>query len=120
MKESNLVQKHNTYLMEVNEDQTNENYAKQCRHCLKIHYYHTSRNILVYLYYVYGYNVTKWKNELRNISSKKTNFINRKKHAEHKMFCFCIDGYKIYQGKDYHKTTYTLSKSERNFKKTIS
>ena len=39
------------------------------------------------------------------------------KHAELKIFCFCVEGYKIYQGKNYYKTNYTLSKSERNFKK---
>ena len=32
---------------------------------------------------------------------KKINFINRLKYAEQKIFCICIDVYKIYEDDDY-------------------
>ena len=32
------------------------------------------------------------------------------KNAEHKIFCNCVDGYKLYQGKDYDKICEDLSK----------
>ena len=44
-----------------------------------------------------GYIVIKWKNELNKIQRRKTNFINRLKYAEHKIFCICIDVYTIYE-----------------------
>ena len=37
------------------------------------------------------------------IKRKKINFINRLKYAEQKIFCICIDVYKIYEGDDYDK-----------------
>ena len=40
---------------------------------------------------------------------KKINFINRLKYAEQKIFCICIDLYKIYEGDDYYKIYEALS-----------
>ena len=40
---------------------------------------------------------------------KKTNFINRLKYAEQKIFCICIDVYKIYEGNDYDEIYKVLS-----------
>ena len=40
---------------------------------------------------------------------KKINFINRLKHAEQKIFCICVDVYKIYEGDDYDEVFEVLS-----------
>ena len=40
---------------------------------------------------------------------KKINFINRLKYAEQKVFCICIDVYKIYENDDYDKIYEVLS-----------
>ena len=40
---------------------------------------------------------------------KKINFINRLKYAEQKIFCICIDVYKIYEGDDYDEIYKILS-----------
>ena len=40
---------------------------------------------------------------------KKINFINRLKYAEQKIFCICVDVYKIYEGYDYDETYKVLS-----------
>ena len=40
---------------------------------------------------------------------KKINFINRLKYAEQKIFCICIDVYKIYQDDDYNEIYKVLS-----------
>ena len=50
----------------------------------------------------------KWKHELTKIQRKK-NFINRLKHAEHKILCICVDVHKIYEGNDYNKLYEVLS-----------
>ena len=42
-------------------------------------------------------------------NEKKINFINRLKHSEHKMFCICLDVYKINEVKDYDKIYEVLS-----------
>ena len=42
--------------------------------------------------------IIKQENELSKISM---NFIDRLNYAEHKIFCVCIDVYKIYEGKDF-------------------
>ena len=78
--------------MELTEDQVIEKYGKNCGHC--------NRNTLLpYEYewacFSFGYNVNKQKNELSKIQRKKTNFINRLKYAEVKVFSICVDIYKI-------------------------
>ena len=40
---------------------------------------------------------------------KKINFINRLKYAEQKIFCICIDVYKIYEGDDFDEIYKILS-----------
>ena len=42
-------------------------------------------------------------------NEKKINFVNRLKYAEQKIFCICIDLYKIYQGNDFEEIYKTLS-----------
>ena len=94
--------------MELTEDQIIEKYAKNCGHC--------NRNTLLPYEYEWfcfscNYVVSKRKNELSKIQRKKINFINRLKYAEQKIFCICIDVYKIYEGDDYdeiHKVLSTL------------
>ena len=49
-----------------------------------------------------GINLIKRKQELSKIQRKQINFINRLKNAEHKIFCICLDVYKIYEGNDYN------------------
>ena len=53
--------------------------------------------------------MSKRKNELSKIQRKKINFINRLKYAEQKIFCICIDVYKIYEGDDYDEIYEVLS-----------
>ena len=92
--------------MSLSEDQIIEKYAKNCGHC--------NRNTLLPYEYEYtcfscGYNVIKRKHELSKIQRKKINFINRLKYAEQKIFCICIDVYKIYEGDDYNEIYKILS-----------
>ena len=92
--------------MELSEDQIIEKFAKKCLHC--------NRNTLLPYDYEFtcfscGYNVNKRKNELSKIQRKKINFINRLKYAEQKIFCICIDVYKIYEGNDYAEIYKILS-----------
>ena len=47
-------------------------------------------------------------NSVKN-KEKKINFINRLKYAEVKIFCICIDVYKIYEGDDYDEIYKVLS-----------
>ena len=42
-------------------------------------------------------------------NEKKINFINRLKYAEQKIFCICVDVYKICEGDDYDKIFEVLS-----------
>ena len=42
------------------------------------------------------------------------NFLNRLKFAEHKIFCICIEVYKIYEGNDFDKIYEALSKLKKN------
>ena len=53
--------------------------------------------------------MSKRKRELPKIQRKKINFINRLKYAEQKIFCICIDVYKIYEGHDYDEIFKVLS-----------
>ena len=92
--------------MELTEDEIIQKYAKQCRHC--------NRNTLLPYEYeltciACGYNVTKRKHELSKIQKKKLNFINRLKYAEVKIFCICIDVYKIYENDNYYELYKVLS-----------
>ena len=92
--------------MEMTEDQISEKYAKRCGHC--------NRNTLLPYEYEFtcfscGYNVNKRKHELSKIQRKKINFINRLKYAEQKIFCICIDVYKIYEGDDFDEIYKVLS-----------
>ena len=92
--------------MTLSEDQIIEKYGKHCKHC--------RRNTLLPYEYEWtclscGFNVNKRKNELSKIQRKKINFINRLKYAENKIFCICIDVYKIYEGDDYDEIYKVLS-----------
>ena len=91
--------------MTLSEDEIIEKYGKNCGRC--------NRNTLLPYEYEYtcfscGYNVFKRKNELSKIQ-KKINFINRLKYAELKIFCICVDLYKIYNGDDYDEIFKILS-----------
>ena len=92
--------------MNLSEDQIIEKYAKNCGHC--------NRNTLLPYEYEYtclscGYNVNKRKHELSKIQRKEINFINRLKYAEQKIFCICIDVYKIYEDDDYDEICKVMS-----------
>ena len=92
--------------MNLSEDEIIQKYAKNCRHC--------NRNTLLPYEYEFtcfscGYNVNKRKNELTKIQRKKINFINRLKYVEQKIFCICIDVYKIYEGDNYDEIFKVLS-----------
>ena len=92
--------------MELTEDEIIEKYGKRCGHC--------NRNSLLPYEYEFtcvscGFNVNKRKHELRKIQWKKINFINRLKYAEVKLFCICIDVYKIYEGNDFGEIYKVLS-----------
>ena len=92
--------------MELTEDEIIQNYAKKCGHC--------SRNTsLPYEYewtcFSSGFNLIKRKHELTKIQRKKTNFIKRMKYAELKIFCICVDVYRIYEGNDNDKIYEVLS-----------
>ena len=92
--------------MNLSEDEIIEKYGKRCGHC--------NRNTLLPYEYEFtclscGFNVIKRKHELSKIQRKKTNFINRLKYAEVKIFSICIDLYKIYEGDDYDKIYEILS-----------
>ena len=92
--------------MELTEDEIIEKYAKRCCHC--------NRNTLLPYEYEFtcfscGYNVNKRKHELSKIQRKKIYFINRLKYAEQKIFCTCIDVYKIDEGIDYDEIYKVLS-----------
>ena len=52
----------------------------------------------------------KRKHELSESSKKKINFVNRLQYAEHKIFCICVDVYKLYEGDCYDKIFEVLSK----------
>ena len=68
-------------------------------------YFHMNMNLLVFdVDSIYLKKVqTLWK------TTKKINFINGLKNAAHKIFCICIDVYKIYEGDVYDKKSEVLS-----------
>ena len=90
----------------MSEDEIIQKFAKRCGHC-------NLNTLLPYEYefsfIVCGYNVNKRKHELSKIQRKKTNFMNRLKYAEVKIFSICIDVYRIYDGDDYDKIYEFLS-----------
>ena len=86
--------------MELTEDEIFKKYDKKCGHCNRntlLPYEHEINCI------VCGFNLIKRKHELFKTQRKKKNFINRLKYAELKIFCICVDVYKIYEGDDYDK-----------------
>ena len=91
----------------MTEDEIFEKYGKQCRHC--------NRNTLIP--YEYDWTCFSYYNKIKleenmnllNYKEKKINFINRLKYAEQKIFCICVDVYKIYIGNDYDKLYEVLS-----------
>ena len=92
--------------MELTEGEIIQKYGKRCGHC--------SRNTLLPYEYEWScfscnYVVYKRKNELSKLQRKKINFINRLKYAEQKIYCICIDLYKIYEGDDYDEIYKVLS-----------
>ena len=79
--------------MEITEDEIIQKYGKKCGQC--------NRNTLLpydneFTCFSCGYNVNKRKHELSKIQRKKIIFINRFKYAEQKIFCICVDVYKVY------------------------
>ena len=92
--------------MELTEDEIIQKYGKLCGHC--------NRNSLLPYEYEFtcfscGFNVNKRKHELSKIQRKKINFNDRLKYAEVKIFCICIDVYKIYENDDYDELYKILS-----------
>ena len=92
--------------MTLTEDEIIQKYAHNCGHCkrttlLPYEYEHTCLSC--------GYNVNKRKHELSKIQLKKRIFINRLRYAEQKIFCICIDVYKICQGDTYKEIYKVLS-----------
>ena len=92
--------------MSLSEDEIIQKNAKKCGHC--------NRNTLLpyeseWTCFSCGYNVNKLKTELSKIQRKKINFINRLKYAEQKIFCICVDVYKIYEGDDFDEIYEALS-----------
>ena len=92
--------------MELTEDEIIQKYGKHCGHC--------NRNTLLPYEYEFtclscGYNVNKRKHELSKIQRKEINFNNRLKYAEVKIFCICIEVYKIYEGDDFDEIYKILS-----------
>ena len=86
--------------MDLTEDQIFERYVKKSLHC--------SRNgLLLYEYdftcFSCSYNIIKHKIEQTKIQRKKINFINRLKYAEYKIFCNCIDVFKLNEGEDFNE-----------------
>ena len=86
--------------MELTDDGIIQKYAKNCGYCKR-------KTLLPYEYewtcLSCGFNLYKRKHELSKIQRKKINFINRLKYAEQKIFCICIDVYKIYEGDDFNE-----------------
>ena len=83
-------------------------------------YYHMNMNSLV------SHVDSMYSNEIMNsvkYKEKKTNFINRIKYAEQKIFCICVDLYMIYFGNDYdeiNKVLSTLKRKKLKIKNTLT
>ena len=92
--------------MQLSEDKIEQKNAKHCGHCNRITLlpYENEWSCISC-----GNNVIKQKHELSKIQRKKINYINRFKYAEQKIFCICVDVYKIYEGTDFDKIYEVLS-----------
>ena len=78
--------------MQLSGEENIKKYAKQCLNC--------NQNTLLPYEYEYtcsscGYKVIKRKHDLSKNQRKQINFINRLKYAEPRIFCICVDIYKI-------------------------
>ena len=73
---------------------------------IEVLYYHMNRNILASHADITSINENM---NSQKYKEKKINFINRLKYAEQKIFCICIDVYKIYEGNDYDEIYKILS-----------
>ena len=62
------------------------------------------------------YNIIKRKKELTKIQRKKVIFINRTQYSQQKIFCICIDVYKIYEGNDFNRIFEVLSEMKNKKK----
>ena len=74
--------------------------VKKCGYC--------NRNTLL----PYEYEFSQ-KHELSEFQGKKRNFINSLKYTELKVFCTCIDVYKLYEGDRFDKLYEALSNLRR-------
>ena len=93
--------------MQLAEDEIFEKSGQKCGNC--------NRNTLLPHEYVWtciscGYDLIKRKRELSKMQRRKINLIIRIKHAEHKIFCNCIEVYKTYEGYDFGEIYELLSK----------
>ena len=93
--------------MQPSEDEIIKKRGKNCGGC--------SRNTLLPYEYEFtcitcGYNINKRKHELSKIQRKRIKFTYRLMYAEQKIFCVCVDVYKLYEGDDYDKIYEVLSK----------
>ena len=95
--------------MKLLEDELFEKHGKHCGRCNRITFLPYEKK---WACVPCGYNVIKRKHELSKNDEKK--FINRLKYAEQKIFCICVDVYKLYEGNDYHKIYEILFTSRNN------
>ena len=84
--------------MQLPEDKIIQKNSKHCGHC--------NQNTLLsyeneFKCFSCGYNVIKENMNSLKYKEKQTNFINGVKYAEVKIFCICVDLYKVYEGKDF-------------------
>ena len=113
MKDLSLFQYSKTFYVELTENEITEKYGQHRGHC--------NRDTLLPYEYEFtgvsgGFNLIKRKHELSKIQRKKINFINRLKHAEHKMFCICVDVYQTYEGNGYDKLYEIISLIKKKLK----
>ena len=90
--------------MELTENEILQKNGKLCKNC--------NRNTLLPYEYEFtcigfGFNLIKRNMNLPKFNVKK--FINRLKYAELKIFCICVDVYKIYEDNDYDRIYEVLS-----------
>ena len=73
---------------------------------LEILFYHTKMNGLAF-----HVDITYLNESMNSLkyNEKKIKFINTSKYVEHKIFCFCVDVYKVYEDNDYDEIYETLS-----------
>ena len=85
--------------MDLTEDEIIKKTEKNVDFAIEILFYHTNMNLLAYRVDIMQ---SEENTNLLNVSEKKK-FINRLKYAEHKIFCICIQVYKIYAGDVFDK-----------------